>query len=787
MYCPRAMKRRSRIRNVTPHVLLTSALVVSCRDYTCADTADCPIVDAGVSTGVVNVDSRATRAQDTALSSEESANSTSTSPSEGTDTSELAVSLQASDASAASGTDESEGATSSAPEGQRSSGTPGVSHEPDASAWTCDADAGCECEEGETRECWEHPDGSPITDDSADALGDCRLGKQECTNGKWGSCAGAVAPEVEDSCDRPLADDNCNGLPNEGCACIPEETRSCGVDVSPCRAGTQTCGADGQWGAACVGEIPPAEADSCAEEGDDADCNGEPNEGCECVGDEVESCNDCGQRSCNPATGRWGACVPVASSRCNSAGTGIEVCSAQARWQNQACANADAVHCSVACEQAGGAPSCVATAKDVDGDGYRAAACAAAPGDDCDDSTQSVSPGSTELCDGVDNDCDGYSDGLDSTVPLAGVPIHLRGGENLRRADLTWRTSDFFVVADGKNVGDTSDVTHIYGGSTSGSANGLYGIMNLSRIIEGNSDIYYREPRVAYAGGQLGAVIQMNGRSWGTNFVTLNTNGSFATSSSFEGGPPGGGDLTANGSAFALTAHRAPTGVDPAYQFTFAAGGTNGTVSNVTTRTGIAGSVRTQSIAQVGTVTAVVYTDDAGMQPNVNLMRWSNGNVIGPTKLDEPARNGSIASLASGDFAIAWATAAGFRLQVRKTNGTDVVCDSQQVSFGNGTLDALDGVAAAESGLGIVVLATDNSGTMGRADLFVFDQSCELRSQAGKSVFNRSSGSYEYDRPQTPRLAVGQGKLGLAWTADRSNVADTYNAYVRILPDALCE
>ena len=47
---------------------------------------------------------------------------------------------------------------------------------------------------------------------------------------------------------------------------------------------------------------------------------------------------------------------------------------------------------------------------DFDGDGY-------ASNEDCDDSDGSVYPGANELCDGVDNDCDGAIDGPDSVNP----------------------------------------------------------------------------------------------------------------------------------------------------------------------------------------------------------------------------------------------------------------------------------------------------------------------------------------------------------------------------------
>jgi len=44
---------------------------------------------------------------------------------------------------------------------------------------------------------------------------------------------------------------------------------------------------------------------------------------------------------------------------------------------------------------------------DIDGDGYEALSCS---GDDCDDGNPSVHPGSPELCDGLDTDCDGAPD-----------------------------------------------------------------------------------------------------------------------------------------------------------------------------------------------------------------------------------------------------------------------------------------------------------------------------------------------------------------------------------------
>lgn len=84
-----------------------------------------------------------------------------------------------------------------------------------------------------------------------------------------------------------------------------------------------------------------------------------------------------------------------------------------------ACADAGAA-CVVTCENVHGVAECSTVGADSDKDGYKSAACAAAPGDDCDDTRATVHPYARELCDGLDNDCDGKVD-LEDGLSLSGI------------------------------------------------------------------------------------------------------------------------------------------------------------------------------------------------------------------------------------------------------------------------------------------------------------------------------------------------------------------------------
>jgi len=85
------------------------------------------------------------------------------------------------------------------------------------------------------------------------------------------------------------------------------------------------------------------------------------------------------------------------------------------------------------CEPLTGLCSYGPATHDLDGDGHRApraGTTAGEPGscgDDCNDASAAAFPGNTEICDGVDNDCNGIVDDGAEFIPLQKEPVRISG------------------------------------------------------------------------------------------------------------------------------------------------------------------------------------------------------------------------------------------------------------------------------------------------------------------------------------------------------------------------
>jgi hypothetical protein len=226
---------------------------------------------------------------------------------------------------------------------------------------SCDGiiDEGCVCQDGQTQPCYS---GATNTKN----VGACHDGIQNCVNGAWAACTGDVTPQPE-TCN--AIDDDCNGVVDDGLG-----SSTCGVGA--CKAIAQNC-VGGQVQTCTPGD-PTAEV--C--DGIDNDCNGQVDDGLGTV--------SCGLGACANTVP---ACKNGVPNTCNALPAQVETC-------NGVDDNCNGV---IDDGNPGGGAACTTALPGV---------CAAGTVNCLGGSLQctQLSQPSAEICDGKDNDCNGQVD-----------------------------------------------------------------------------------------------------------------------------------------------------------------------------------------------------------------------------------------------------------------------------------------------------------------------------------------------------------------------------------------